>query len=95
MAQQRRGFKTVKIKFKGTQVSVYASPRIADALEEIEKGVSVYHGVRLHQVLEAVYNQGLKDGANTAFAELDRGVAAAKRAIPHRRPGRPRTRAAV
>lgn len=89
-----RGFRTIKISFKGSPVSVYASARIADALAEIEREVKVFHGVKLHQVLEAVYLQGKKDGAAEAFADLDKSIAAAKKAIPHRRPGRPRQRAA-
>lgn len=87
-----RGFRTIKITFRGSPVSVYASARTADALKEIEKDMGLYHGVRLHQVLEAVYKQGKKDGALDAFEELDKGLTAVKRAIPHRRPGRPRKR---
>ena len=34
-----RGFRTIRISFKGSPVSVYASARIADALAEIEKEV--------------------------------------------------------
>jgi hypothetical protein len=89
-----RGFRTIKITFKGSQVSVYASKRIADALSEIEKDMLVFHGVKLHQVLEAVYNQGVKDGRAEVFSLMDRGVADAKKVLPHRRPGRPRRRAA-
>lgn len=89
-----KGFRTIKITFKGSPVSVYASKRIADALAEIEKEVTVFHGVKLHQVLEAVYIQGKKDGAAETFAALDRGLADAKKIIPHKRPGRPRKRVA-
>lgn len=60
----------------------------ADALKEIEKDMGLYKGVRLHQVLEAVYNQGRKDGALKVFE----GVDTMKRQIPHRPPGRPRIR---
>jgi hypothetical protein len=91
MAQ--RGFRTIKITFRGTPVSVFASPRTADALAEIEKTMGLYNGVRLHQVLESVYNQGRKDGARDAFEEVERSIGAVRKVIPHRGPGRPRTRA--
>lgn len=94
MAKAARGFRTIKITFKGSTISVYASPKIADALAEIEKDVGLYHGVRLHQVLEAVYVQGKKDGANEVIVEVDRHVAAVKKLIPHRRPGRPKKKVA-
>jgi len=87
MARARRGFRTIKITFRGSPVSVFASPRTADALAEIERDMGLYKGVRLHQVLEAVYNQGRKDGANEVFENIE----AVRRQIPHRRPGQPRT----
>lgn len=89
-----KGFRTIKITFKGSPISVYASKKTADALTEIEKQVAVFHGVKLHQVLEAVYLQGKKDGAAETFTALDKGLADAKKVIPHKRPGRPRKRAA-
>ena len=92
MATSARGFRTIKITIKGSSVSVFASARTADALTEIETDMSMYHGVRLHQVLEAVYKQGHKDGARDAFEEVDKSLGAVKKLIPHRRPGRPRTR---
>jgi hypothetical protein len=90
-----RGFRTIRITFKGSQVSVYASKRTADALNEIEKDMALYHGVKLHQVLEAVYRQGVKDGRAEVFANIDKGVADAKKVLPFRRPGRPRRRPAA
>jgi hypothetical protein len=54
--------------------------------------MTLYEGVRLASVLEAVYSQGKKDGAREAFDALDQGVAQVKKAIPHKRPGRPARR---
>jgi hypothetical protein len=71
-------------------VAVYASPRISNALAEVTKDMTLYHGVRLSQVLQAVYFQGQKDGARHAFAELDKKVQEAQNAIPHRNPGQPK-----
>jgi hypothetical protein len=52
--------------------------------------MSLYKGVRLAQIFEAIYNQGKKDGAKAAFDEIGKGVAEAQRKIPHRAPGRPK-----
>ena len=88
---QRRGFKTIGLDLtKAGKVSVYTSPRLADALKDIMNDMKLYDGVRLTQILEAVYLQGKKDGARGAFEELDRNVAAAKKRIPHQKPGRPK-----
>lgn len=67
------------------KVSVYASKRIRDALTEVSSKMTIYHGVRLSQVLAAVYEQGKKDGARTVFDTVD-GL---KRTISHRNPGQP------
>jgi hypothetical protein len=87
-------------RYKGTlvplrdnkHVKVYASPRVADALAEVLSDMTQYKGVRLAQVLEAVYVQGKNDGSRQAIEELDRHVTQIKRTIPHRKPGRPRKR---
>ena len=87
-----RGYRTIKVEVHGADMSVYTSARVADALEELTKDATLYHGVRLAQVMEAVYVQGKKDGAREAFAEIDSHVKSAKQAIPHGKPGRPRKR---
>lgn len=90
MAQ--RGYRTIKIDLprKGTEVAVYASAKVADALREITSNATLYMGVRLTQVMEAVYEQGKKDGAREVFDTLDKSMAGVKKEIPHRAPGRPR-----
>ena len=80
---------TIPLKGK-KKVKVYASPKVGDALREVTKDIDLYHGVRLTEVLEAIYAQGKKDGARETFDTLDRGLADAKKAIPHRTPGRPK-----
>lgn len=71
-------------------VAVYASPKISKALSEITEEMTLYHGVRLNQIFEAIYNQGKKDGARDVFTELDKKVKEAQKAIPHRNPGKPK-----
>jgi hypothetical protein len=88
-----RGYRTIKLDLPRTKetAAVYTSPRIADALDEITRDATLYEGVRLLQVMEAVYLQGRKDGARNAFERIDRSLAAVKTQVPHRPPGRPRT----
>lgn len=74
----------------GTQeVAVYATPKVAKALDEITEDMTLYHGVRLAQVMEAVYLQGQKDGARNAIGTLEQAIAVAKEDVPHRNPGKP------
>jgi sulfate adenylyltransferase subunit 1 (EFTu-like GTPase family) len=89
-----RGYRTIRLELakRDKPVPVYTSSRVADALKEIQNDMTLYEGVRLLQVLEAVYEQGHKDGARTAFEELDKGLSTIKRLVPHQRPGRPRKR---
>ena len=87
----RRGYRTIKFELdKGDEVSVYTSARVADALAEITSEATLYEGVKLTQVLAAVYEQGKKDGAREVFEEIERSVTTARRQIPHQRPGRPK-----
>jgi hypothetical protein len=70
------------------QISVYAGRRIREALTEVSANLNLYRGVKLSQVLEAVYEQGKKDGARNVFDTVD-GL---KRTIAYRNPGQPRKR---
>jgi sulfate adenylyltransferase subunit 1 (EFTu-like GTPase family) len=84
-------YKTMAVKLKKHgEVKVYASPRVGDALKEITENMDIYHGVRLVQVLEAIYAQGLKDGARRVFEGIDKSLVSVKKAIPYRPPGRPK-----
>jgi len=74
----------------GTQeIAVYATSKVAKALEEVTEDMTLYHGVRLAQVIEAVYLQGQKDGARNAIGTLEQALAVAKEGVPHRNPGKP------
>ena len=68
------------------KVSVYAGQNIKNAFAEISSSMKLYKGVRLSQVLEAVYKQGKKDGARDVFEQVD-GL---KADISHRNPGQPK-----
>jgi hypothetical protein len=88
-----RGYRTIRFPTDDAGiVPVYTSARLADALQEIIDNSSLYDGVRLTQIMEAVYGQGRKDGARAAFEATERSLATARHAIPHKKPGRPRVR---
>ena len=67
-------------------LSLYASPRILEALDEVTGDMSLYKGVRLYDVLSAVYQQGLKDGRREVVEQLD----SIKKSLNYLPPGRPR-----
>jgi hypothetical protein len=83
-------YQITTVAFKAGNVKVYATPKVKAALDELMEEMTLYHGVRLTQVLEAVYEQGKKDGARAAFEALDERVAEAKNNVPHKLPGRPK-----
>jgi sulfate adenylyltransferase subunit 1 (EFTu-like GTPase family) len=85
----RRGYRTIRVELKKQViVPVRASPKVADALQELSADMDLYQGIKLRQILEAVYEQGRKDGRREVFEVVDE----AKKGLPHRPPGRPRTR---
>ncbi|MFY9268464.1 MAG: hypothetical protein WAO55_01810 [Candidatus Manganitrophaceae bacterium] len=78
-----------RIEIKSGFVKVYASPRIKEALAEVTKDMTLYKGVRLSELLEAIYIQGKKDGARIAFEEIDKKLMEVKKMVPHKNPGQP------
>jgi hypothetical protein len=82
--------KTKLTLFSGAEVTVYEGPKLQAAFEEVTDDMTLYKGVKLAMLFEAIYKQGRKDGAKAAFDEIVKGVADAQRKIPHRAPGRPR-----
>ncbi|MFH0953062.1 MAG: hypothetical protein V1873_01900 [Verrucomicrobiota bacterium] len=88
----KRGFKTVKVALATTELTLYAGRRLVQAVEDIVRNASLYEGVKLAQIMQAVYIQGRKDGARQAFEQLDQGFSQVKRLVPHNRPGRPKKR---
>ena len=67
-------------------IPVYASPIIAETFKEVSFDMTLYKGVKLFQLLEAIYIQGKKDGARDVFSQVD----VLKGQISHRNPGQPR-----
>ena len=87
------GYKTVELKLKnGLKVKAFTNPTVKNAFAEITKNAPLYEATRIHQVIEAFYSQGKKDGAREAFKQMEAQFSEAKRLVPHRAPGRPRKR---
>ena len=84
MAKIPRYVKT-EIVFSNKTVSVYAGVKVSQALAEVKEGMDLYKGVRLFQLLEAVYAQGQKDGAR----QVRDAFAVMMSTIPHQNPGKP------
>jgi hypothetical protein len=82
--------KANKIHLPNEVVTIYATPRISDALKEVVRDLTLYQGVKLEQLFEAVYNQGKKDGARMAFDTVSEKFYEAQKAVPHKNPGKPK-----
>jgi hypothetical protein len=69
-------------------LTLYASPKILAALNELLDEMTLYKGVRFGEVVKAVYRQGLKDGRREVIEKWE-GM---KKQIKYRLPGRPSTK---
>jgi len=84
-------FIAVDVPLQHSAVTVYASPRIAEALKVIN-AMDLFHGVKVLQLIDAVYIQGKKDGARDTLLKLGEHIDELKESIPHRNPGKPSKR---
>jgi hypothetical protein len=77
------------IRLLDTTISIYSnSQKLANALAEISADMTVYHGAKLSQIMEAIYVQGKKDGAR----EMAGSIEVAMEKISYRNPGQPKKR---
>jgi hypothetical protein len=88
--KRRRGYRTIRVELAKSDLILYGSAKLTDAVEAITRDMNLYHGVRFAQIIEAVYVQGKKDGAREAFKVTEERFKDAMKAVPHKRPGRPR-----
>jgi hypothetical protein len=84
--QNKPKYKRTDIQLATIKVPVYASPKVSDALKEVMHDMTLYKGVRLAQVMEAVFETGKKKGREEVFSQIDD----VKKQLPHRAPGQPR-----
>ena len=78
------------IELASGKIAIYASPKISTAMEEIVGDMTLYHGVRMLQVIEAAYTQGKKDGARSVFEDMEKRLKDSQKLIPHKNPGKPK-----
>jgi hypothetical protein len=71
-------------------LTLYAGKKILSAFEEVVEDMTLYKGVRLQQVMKAVYEQGLKDGRREIIEEMDRKFELTKSETKYLPPGRPK-----
>jgi hypothetical protein len=86
---QKRGYKTVKVQLATSELALRGSSKLVNAVQTITADMKLYEGVKFAQILEAVYAQGRKDGARAAFDSMADGLEEARKAVPHKNPGRP------
>lgn len=77
------------MQFSNKKVPIYAGSKVTHALNLIGE-MSIYEGVKMLQLLEAVYEQGKKDGARSVFEAIEGKVKEVEKAIPYRNPGQPK-----
>lgn len=80
-------YKKNLIPISGDRIAVYASPELSSAFASVTKGMTLFKGVKLAQLLEAVYEQGKKDGARAAFNTVAGKISEARTLVPHDNPG--------
>jgi hypothetical protein len=86
-ATSRRGPRVIPLQLPTRAIAVYANARVADALQELMADMSLYHGVKFSQVVQAVYAQGLADGRREVFDGAEKLKASPE--LKNRNPGRP------
>ncbi len=87
MAKNARYQKTT-VKLPSNDLTLYVGSKVRSALQEVTTDMDLYHGVRLGEVLEAVYEQGLKDGRREIIEKVE-GIKSGVNYLP---PGRPKKR---
>ena len=88
MTRSKSRYQKIDIDLSSRGVTLYVGSKVRSALEELTTDVTLYHGVRLREVMEAMYEQGLKDGRKEIIEKLE-GIKTGVNYLP---PGRPRKR---
>jgi hypothetical protein len=81
-------YKKFDVDVPGGTLTLYAGPKILSALAEVTLDMTLYKGVRLGQVMKAVYEQGLKDGRKEVIEQFDE----IKEVTNYLPPGRPKSK---
>ena len=79
-------YKKLEVTLSTRPLTLYAGQKVAAALREVSTDMDLYRGVRLAEVMEAVYEQGMKDGRKEVIERVD----AIKKQTNYLPPGRPK-----
>lgn len=79
-------YKKFEIQLAEGPLTLYASPTVLHALDEVTMDMTIFKGVKLAQVLKAAYEQGKKDGRREVIARFEE----IKQGINYLPPGRPK-----
>lgn len=83
-------YKKNLVPVSGREIAIYTSPKISAAFNAVIADMTLFKGVKFTQIIEAVYEQGRKDGARAAFEAVGDKVLEATALVPHENPGEPR-----
>ncbi len=87
---KKRGYTTVKVQLAQSQLTLYGSDKLVSALKAMTADMTLYQGVKFQALLEAVYEQGKKDGRGEVYNQVEKDLKDAQKALPYKRPGRPK-----
>lgn len=79
-------YKKVSVNLPKGELTLYAGKKIRAALHEVTENMDLYKAVRFFQVMQVVYEQGLKDGRKEVIDKFE-GLKEAMNYLP---PGRPK-----
>ena len=79
-------YKKFNIDLPEGPLTLYGGAAILSALDEVTMDMTIYKGVRLSQVLKAVYEQGRKDGRREIIESFEK----VKSSVKYLPPGRPK-----
>jgi len=83
-------YQKIDVELPKGEIQIYAGVKVRSAFDELKKDMTLYHGVRLYQVMEAVYEQGQKSGRKEILDTFDRLADNIKSRVNYLDPGRPK-----
>lgn len=83
-------YRKVSIELPQRALVIYAGHRVRSALHELTEKMDVYLATRLQLVMQAIYEQGLKDGRKEMIERMEKGFEQIKGDTNYLPPGRPK-----